>query len=156
SSATTWFSGEHMAEGLIDNESPDGAPSGSLFGDLLRLYFQPETLFAALPAVNRAGAALWLLLILYPAQAALLLSTGAHDYEIERNMQREMAREAERLPGDENAVQLARNLEAMEKKAVFDRLLNRLLLLAGGPLNELLGVLAVAGVLYAAVALRGA
>lgn len=144
-----------MAEGLLDNDIPHTAARGSLFGDLFRVYFRPGALFAELPVVNRAAAALWLLLALYVVQAALMLSTGVHAYEIERNTQRGMAREAERLPGDENADELVRNLEAMEKKAVFDRLLNRLVLLVGGPLRVLIGVVTVAGLLYAVVALRG-
>jgi hypothetical protein len=144
-----------MAEGLIDHESPRTAARGGLLGDLFRVYLRPEALFAELPAVNRAGPALWLLLALYVVQAALLLSTGVHAYEIERLTQRAMAREAERLPGDENADELTRKLEEMEKKAVFERLLNRLVLLVGGPLNVLLGVVTIAGLLYAVVALRG-
>lgn len=144
-----------MSDGPIENEPSEPSPGGTLLGDLVRLYVEPEALFAALPVVNRGAAALWLLLGLYALQAALLLSTGVHDYEIDRQTQRKMAREAERLPGDENADELVRNLEAMEKQAVFDRMLNRLLLLIGGPLRVLVGVIVVAALLYAVVALRG-
>lgn len=144
-----------MAVGLSANDTPRATARGGLLGDLFRLYFRPTALFAELPVVNRAASALWLLLAFVTLQAALVLSTGVHAYEIERQTQRAMAREAERLPGDENADELIRNLEAMEKKAVFDRLLNRLVLLVGGPLNVLVGVAVVAGLLYAAVALRG-
>lgn len=146
-----------MAEGGTDNGVSESVTDrGGLFGDVVRLYLRPGSLFAHLPQVNRAAGALWLLLALHALQALLVLSTGVHDYEIARQTDHEMAREAERLPDEENSSELARNLEAIEKKGIFTQLVNRLALLVGGPLNVLTGVLTVAGCLYAVVALRGA
>src|SRR5437762_2415513 len=107
-----------MAEDQSANGASGAAPGrGGLLGDIARLYLWPEALFAELPQVNRAAGALWLLLGLHVLYGFLLLSTGVHDYDIERQTQREVAREAARQPGEENADQLARSLEAIEKKA---------------------------------------
>jgi hypothetical protein len=144
-----------MAEGVIENGSAEPSPSGGLLTDIVRVFIRPEELFADLPRVNRAAGALWLLLVLHVLLAAVVLSTGVTDYEIERQTQHEMTRETNRLPGDENADQLVRSLEAIEKKAVFTRLTTRLGLLIGGPLGVLLGIVTVAGVLYVTVAVRG-
>ena len=75
-----------MVEGPLDNDAPRSAVRGGLLGDLFRLYFRPAALFAGLPVVNRAAAALWLLLALYALQAALVVASAlVHAAHVDRH-----------------------------------------------------------------------
>jgi Yip1 domain len=127
-----------------------------LLGDMVRLFTSPSTLFANLPFVNRAGGALLVLIAAQLVASALVISTRVPDYEISVRAEKESTRAAEQLKGDDNSEELARILEALDKKAVFDKLFARVLLFIGGPVRLLLGVAVVASLLFLAVALGGA
>jgi hypothetical protein len=131
------------------------SPAGGLFTDLVRLFTSPGALFADLPVVNRAGGALLVLVAAHLVAAALLVSTHVTDYEISARAEQESNRAAEQLKGDENSEELARALEAQDKKAVFDKLFARVLLFVGGPLRLLIGIATVASLLFLTVALWG-
>ncbi len=121
----------------------------------MRLFTSPGTLFAHLPFVNRAGGALLVLIVAQLVAAALVLSTRVPDYEIGARAEKESTRAAEQLKGDDNSEELARALELLDKKAVFDKLFARVLLFVGGPVRLLLSVGVVASLLFLAVALGG-
>src|SRR5262249_5470200 len=123
--------------------------------DVVRLFLRPGALFAELHRTNRAAAALFVLLAVHLLYAGLLLLTGVPDYEIEAQSQKEINRTAEQLKGEENEQELNRKVEALEKKAVFDRLFARVALLAGEPMGTLAVVGLVSCALFLAVALWG-
>jgi hypothetical protein len=132
-----------------------GSPAGGLLTDLVRLFTSPGALFADLPVVNRAGGALFVLVVAHLAAAGLILSTHVPDYEISARAEKESTRAAEQLKGDDNSEELARTFEALEKKAVFDKLFARVVRLVGAPAWLLLGVAVVASLLFLTVALWG-
>jgi hypothetical protein len=133
-----------------------GRPGGGLLADLVRLFVSPGALFAHLPRCNRSGGALLVLVLANLLYAALLLSTGWPDYEIAAQAQKDISRTDEQLKGDENSEERTRAVEALEKKAEFDKLFRRVLLIVGKPLWLLLGIATVASALFLAVALGGA
>jgi hypothetical protein len=131
---------------------PEGRP-GSLLADIGRLYLQPAALFADLPRRNRSAAALLLLMAVHALYAVAVVSTGVTDYETDLAAQKEISRPEVHLRGEENSEERTRTLDALEKGAVFTKLLTRVLLVAGGPVQLLAGVGALAGVLFVAGAL---
>jgi hypothetical protein len=133
-----------------------GERTGGLLTDMVRLFSNPGVLFANLPLVNRAGGALLVLMLAHVAAAALILSTGVPDYEISARAEKESTRAAEQLKGDDNSEELARVLDNLDKKAVFDKLFARVKWLVGGPVGLLLGIAVVTSLLFLAVALGGA
>ena len=137
-------------------ESEVGVRTGGLLADVVRLFLSPGTLFAHLPVVNRSGGALLILIVAHLLCAGFILSTGVPDYEIAVQTQQEIARIDEQLKGDENSEERTRAIEALEKAEAFNKLFTRVALFAGGPLRLLLGVAALASLLFLAVTFWGA
>jgi hypothetical protein len=128
---------------------------GSLLGDLLAVYFHPATLFARLPRWNRATQALLVLLVIHILYAVAVISTAVFDYEIDARTQHEIGKFADPPPTDDSRDKQNLLLDALEKGAVFAKLLTRVLLLVNGPLQVFLGVGTLASVLFVVVALWG-
>jgi hypothetical protein len=146
-----------LATTSIANGPASSAPAelrpGNLFRDIARLYVHPAALFAALPRCNRSVAALLLLMAIHLLYAVALVSTGVPDYETDLATQKEISRTEAQLRGDENSEERTRTLDALDKGAVFTKLLTRVLLIAGGPVQLLAGVGVLAGILFVAGAL---
>jgi hypothetical protein len=130
--------------------------TAGLAGDVLCLYFHPGTLFRRLPVVNRATQVLLALAAFQVLYAVAVLSTGVHDYELDRQTQHAVARGRLKLQGaGEEEKQLAGSLDALEKEAGFYKVLNRIGLVAGGPLRLWAAAGLLSGALFLVVALRG-
>jgi hypothetical protein len=127
--------------------------AGGLAADVLRLFVSPGVLFADLHRHNRSLGALALLLAAHTLFAALLLSTGVPDYEIQALTQKQINREAAKLQGEENSEELAKAVEALEKGAAFQKVFARVLLLVWTPLRFLVGAGVVTSLLFLAVSL---
>jgi hypothetical protein len=136
-------------------ERPSPHQPGSLLGDIANLFLAPGRLFADLPRWNRSASALLLLMFFHGAYACGVLSTGVPDYEIDAATQKDISRVPEPNPADENANEIAGKITALEKGATFNKMLTRVLKVAGGPVIVLLQVAVVASLLYVLVALRG-
>jgi hypothetical protein len=142
-------------------DSGDNVPSlpgprpGSLLDDVAAAFFAPAALFDRLPAHNRAGAALLVLLVAHVLYAAGVISTGVPDYETGARAEREIARQTARLGGDDPADDPQHVAETLEKGAAFTKLLTRVLLLVAGPVRVLCDVGVLAGILFVVVALSG-
>ncbi len=151
-----------MANALPDQEEPAGVPpgpgserAGSLVRDLVRVYLSPGALFTDLPRWNRSASALVLLMALYAVYGLAVLSTGVSDYENDLAAQEEIGRLPDQPRNDENADELDRKRDALEKGAVFGKMLARVEWVVGNPVL-LAGVVALlAGVLFIVVALWG-
>jgi hypothetical protein len=91
----------------------------------------------------------------YALYGGLLLSTGVPDYEIGSRTQKDINRTAEQLKGDENSDELNRTIDALEKGAVFGKLVSRLFLFLGEPINLLVCTALVSSLLFLAVSLGG-
>jgi hypothetical protein len=128
---------------------------GSLLGDIGNLFLAPGRLFADLPRCNRSAAALLVLMILHVVYACAVISTGVPDYEIDLGTQKAINLVPEPNPADDNADQIAAKVTALEKLGVFNKLLTRVLMVAGSPVSALLSVAVVASLLFVIVALRG-
>jgi hypothetical protein len=128
---------------------------GGLLRDLVNLYLRPGTLFAGLPVRNRSAAALLLLMALQALYAAGVVSTGVLDYEIDADTQKVMSRYADQPHSDESAEDVNRVLDALAKGGTFTKLLTRVLLIAGGPVQAAAAAGLLASVLFVVVALRG-
>ena len=128
---------------------------GGLLRDLANLYLRPTALFAELPSRNRSAAALLLLMALQALYALGVVSTGVLDYEIDADTQKAMSRYADQPHSDESADQVNAQLDALAKGGTFNKLLTRVLLVAGGPVQVAVGAGLLAGVLFVVVALRG-
>lgn len=141
---------------LLSEAGPEPqSGTGGLLEDLFALYTQPGQLFARLPAINRAGAALALLLLLQVLYAFAVIATGVHDYEIDVQTEKHASQEAIRQEGEQKSQDLDKALETLEKGAIFSKLLTRVLLILGEPLRYLVSIGLIAGLLYLAVALQG-
>lgn len=130
-------------------------PPGSLLVDVASLFLRPSALFDSLPVVNRAPAALLVLLCLHVLYGVAYLATGVLDYEIDYVNQKAVGRFRDQLQGDENAAKRVSELDLMEKGAGFNKTIARLALLGGGPVRVLAGCGLLGGLLYTVVALRG-
>jgi hypothetical protein len=128
---------------------------GGLLRDLASLYLRPGTLFAELPRWNRSAAALLLLMALQALYALGVVSTGVLDYEIDADTQKAMSRYADQPHSDESAEDVNRMLDALAKGGTFTKLLTRVLLVAGGPVQVAATAGLLASVLFVVVALRG-
>jgi hypothetical protein len=136
-------------------EQQPALPPGSLLGDIGNLFLAPGRLFAGLPRCNRYASALLGLMILHAVYACAVLSTGVPDYEIDAATQKAINRVPEPNPADDNADEIAGKVTALEKGAVFSKLLTRVLMVAGRPVSVLFSVAVVASLLFVIVALRG-
>jgi hypothetical protein len=123
--------------------------------DIARLFLHPGDLFAELPERNRATAALGLLLLVHMAYGAALVTTRVHDYEIEWAAQQAITQYILEHEGEDPDGEVSPALDALEKGAVFWKLLNRVVLVVGGPIHVLVGVAFLAGLLFVVVAFRG-
>jgi hypothetical protein len=135
-------------------QRPTDRPGG-LLRDIGRLYLRPAALFTDLSRWNRSASALLLLMAVHLLYAVAVVSTGVPDYETDLAAQKEISRTEQQLRGDENSDERTRTLDALEKGAVFTKLLTRVLLVAGGPVQLLAGIGALAAVLFVAGALWG-
>jgi hypothetical protein len=147
---------------LADQQGPAGPPpspppeqAGGLARDLVRLYLRPGSLFADLPRWNRSAAALVLLMALYALYGLAVLSTGVSDYENDLAAQEQIGRLPDQPRTDENAEELDRQRDALEKGAVFGKMLARVALVTGGPVRVAVAAGLLAGVLFVVVALGG-
>jgi hypothetical protein len=129
---------------------------GSLLRDLVRLYTSPAALFADLARWNRSAPALLLLMVLHALFAVGVVSTRVPDFEIDTATQKAINQYANQPHTDESADTVDRALVALEKGAVFYKLLARVLLVAGGPVRVAVVAGLLASVLFLVVALRGA
>jgi hypothetical protein len=126
-----------------------------VFRDIACVYLAPAALFADLPRRNRSAAALLLLMAVYLGYGVALVSTGVPDYETDLATQKEIGRTEAQLRGDENSEERTRTLDALDKGVVFTKLLTRVLLIVGGPAQVLIGVGALAAILFVGGALWG-
>jgi hypothetical protein len=126
-----------------------------LLTDVLDVFTSPAELFRRLPSANRVAAALVLLMVVHAAYGAALASTGVLDYEIDQAAEKACARQRERLGGTETDEKLTAALDAVEKGAVFNKLLLRVGLIGGGPLGLAARLALLAGLLFTAAALGG-
>lgn len=122
--------------------------------DLADFFLRPVSLFQRMPRQNRGRAALVCVLLLQVLLGWAVVSTGVYDYEILTQSQRSINEYARRHEDDQAEV-LEETLEAMEKGAEFQMLLNRLWLWVGGPVRTLGVVGALTGLLFAVAALTG-
>jgi hypothetical protein len=127
-----------------------------LLRDLVRLYTSPTALFADLARWNRSAAALLLLMLLHAVFAVGLVSTRVQDFEIDTATQKAINQYANQPHSDESAEDVNRALTALEKGAVFYKLVARVLLVMGGPVRVAAVAGLLASVLFVVVALRGA
>jgi Yip1-like protein len=152
-----------VTRALPEQEEPAGVPpgqaserGGSLARDLVRIYVSPGALFADLPRWNRSAAALVLLMALYALYGLAVLSTGVSDYENDLAAQEEIGRLPDQPRNDDNAEELDRQRDALEKGAVFGKMLARVEFVVGNPVLLAAAVGLLAGVLFIIVALWGA
>ncbi len=151
-----------MERTLPEQTGPDALPpppgperGGSLARDLVRLYLSPGALFAELPRWNRSAAALVLLMALYAVYGLAVLSTGVSDYENDLAAQQEIGRLPDQPRNDDNAEELDRKSDALEKGAVFGKMLARVRLVLLDPVGVAAATGLLAGLLFVAVALWG-
>src|SRR5262249_37758529 len=104
---------------------------------------------------NRSASALLVLMILHAVFAGAVLSTGVPDYQIDADTQKAINRVPEPNPVDDNADEIARKITALEKGAVFNKLLTRVVMVAGRPVWVLFSVAVVASLLFVVVAMGG-
>jgi hypothetical protein len=136
-------------------DRPASEPKGNLARDVLAVFFRPTSLFRELPRTNRAASALILLMALYALYGLGLYTTGVVNYEIDVQTQTQMSALRQHPPAKDDAAKFTSAMETIEKGAVFQKELSRVLLLAGGPLLLLLSVSVLSAVLFLVVALRG-
>jgi hypothetical protein len=150
------MTGEEISAPVADSpESPPSARRGNLARDILSLYLRPTCLFRELPRTNRVAGALLLLMAVHALYGLGLISTGVVDYEIDVTTQKEISGVRQHPPGKEDAEKFTTALDTVEKGAIFQKQLTRVLLLAGGPLSLCLSVCVLSGCLFLVVALRG-
>jgi hypothetical protein len=136
-------------------ERPLTPSPGSLLGDIGNLFLAPGRLFADLPRCNRSASALLVLMILHAVFACAVLSTGVPDYQIDADTQKAINRVPEPNPVDDNADEIAGKITVLEKGAVFNKLLTRVVMVAGRPVWVLFSVAVVASLLFVVVAMGG-
>lgn len=130
-------------------------PGANLFDDILRLFSRPSHLFASLPERSRVGGALFVLLVAQLLYAAAIVSTGVYEFEIKRASRHAVTKYILEHEGDDEEGEVTPALDAIEKGAVFEKLLKRVTLFVVGPVQLLARVSVLCGILFAVVAVRG-
>ena len=146
------------AETKVAGETTPGSAARGwkgLASDIGRVYARPSELFGELPLQNRAASAMLVLIVLHMLYGAAVISTGVVDYEVDSASQKDINRFVREREGDSKAQQLTVEIDALEKGAVFSRLLRRVQLVVSGPVRLIAGLAVLSGVLFVTVAMKG-